>query len=301
MGPTASGKTDLAIALVRHFPVEIINVDSAQIYRNMDIGSGKPSLETRQTVTHHLMDILDPPQSYSAAQFRQEALILIADIVKRNKIPLCVGGTMLYFKALQQGLSVLPTSDPTLRAQLDEAMAREGLAVHYERLMAMDPLTAKRLQPKDRQRIQRALEIYALTHQPMSYWLGQKIDETMPYHFINIALMPIETPRSLLHQRIEKRFDEMLQNGLVEEVEKLLQNHQLNVSCPALKAVGYRQVAQYLLGNLSFEAMREKAIASTRQLAKRQLTWLRHWPNLIAFDFMDQHLQSKVIAYLESI
>lgn len=287
LGPTASGKTALALALANQYPIEIINVDSAQIYHGMDIGSGKPDKAIREQVPHHLMDFLDPAQAYSAAQFREDALICIEDILSRDRIPLLVGGTMLYFKALQQGLAPLPTASPEVRQHLMQRLQNEGLASLYEYLLKIDPQTAARLAPTDPQRILRAIEIYEITQKPMSHWLEQQQPDSLPYEFMNIALMPITTPRSVLHERIAARFDAMLEQGLIEEVRKLKERADLNADLPAIRAVGYRQVWLYLEGKLSFEEMREKTIAATRQLAKRQMTWLRHWPDLQVFDFAE--------------
>ncbi len=281
MGPTASGKTDLALSLARQLPVEIINVDSAQIYQGMEIGSGMPDKTNRAEIPHHLMDFLDPACAYSAAQFRLDALKVMAQTVARGKIPLLVGGTMLYFKALQQGLSPLPVSSPLVRHQLQQ----EALSTLYQRLEQVDAISAQRISCNDSQRIQRALEIYAMTGKPMSYWLAQPKESVPDYQFINIGLMPLTTLRSELHQRIEQRFDNMLAQGLISEVEQLRARGDLDLSKPALRAVGYRQVWRYLQGEDDFIQMREKAIAATRQLAKRQMTWLRSWPNLTIVDF----------------
>ncbi len=284
MGPTASGKTALALALSEQFPIEIINVDSAQIYQGMDIGSGKPSVAVRKKVPHHLMDILDPAQPYSAAQFCYNAIEAIQSIISRNRIPILVGGTMLYFKALQQGLSELPESSPIIRQQLENHLQENGLDALYQRLQVLDPLRASQIKSTDPQRILRALEIYDITGKTMSEWLVRPRIPLHSYQFINIALIPQTTPREVLHQRIEQRFVGMLDEGLVEEVKKLYQRGDLAPSMPAIRAVGYRQVWQYLANELSYEAMRETAIAATRQLAKRQLTWLRSWPQMQFFD-----------------
>lgn len=296
MGPTASGKTDLALALARHFPVEIINVDSAQVYQKMDIGAGKVEKTLRDQVPHHLIDFIDPKLAYSAAQFREDALTAIQSILNRQQIPLLVGGTMLYFKVLQQGLSPLPNSCPLTRQRLTRQIEEEGLVALYANLEKIDPITAKRLQPTDRQRIQRALEIYQMTGQPMSYWLAQPyLNKCLTYQFINIGLMPIHSSRSLLYERIRIRFENMLAQGLVAEVASLLNYLSFDRSLPAIRAVGYRQVSHYLFGECSYDEMQEKAIAATRQLAKRQLTWLRHWPDLIQFDCFDEKLLEKIL------
>jgi tRNA dimethylallyltransferase len=294
LGPTASGKTALALNLATILPIEIINVDSAQVYQGMEIGTGVPDKKIRAQIPHHLIDFLDPATPYNAAQFREDALVIIEQIFSRGKIPLLVGGTMYYFKALQQGLAPLPQADPVVRAKFTALLHERGLSFLYEQLQQIDPLTAKRLAPTDSQRIQRALEVYAITQKPLSYWLSQQTAIQAEYVYINVALMPLNTSRAWLHQRIEKRFDEMLALGLIEEVTRLKQRPDLNLTLPAIRAVGYAQVWQYLQGELTYEAMREKAIAATRQLAKRQLTWLRHWPNCLYFDFLDPNLIEKM-------
>lgn len=294
MGPTASGKTDLALRLAEYFPIEIINVDSAQVYRQLNIGTGKVSHAIRQRIPHHLIDVVDLNQPYSAAQFSKEALKVIEEIKARQHIPLLVGGTMLYFKALQQGLSVLPSAQASIRAQLVQQAKEKGWQVLYQQLQQVDPLTAQRLHESDTQRIQRALEVYQSTGQPLSYWLSQPAFVSVsPYSFKNIALISLVSERSLLHQRISTRFEQMLQQGLIEEVENLLVQ-KVDVSLPALRSVGYRQVINYLLGKTNYEQMKASAIAATRQLAKRQLTWLRHWPGIINFDFNDEKLVEKI-------
>jgi len=294
MGPTASGKTSLALMLAKHLPIEIINVDSAQIYQGMDIGTGKPSYDERAEIPHHLMDMLDPKTAYSAAEFQKDAIALITDILKRNKIPLLVGGTMLYFKALQEGLSLLPACDSAVRMRLAKEGEAMGWEVLYQKLLEKDPLCAKRISPSDPQRLSRALEVLEVTGKPMSFWLAQPKPSLSNYRFINIGLIPIQTSRSQLHERIEKRFDMMLEQGLIAEVEKLFARIELSLSLPSIRAVGYRQIWYYLLKHITYEEMREKAIAATRQLAKRQLTWLKSWPNLMAFDFLDPQLFEKV-------
>ncbi|MGE3320139.1 MAG: tRNA (adenosine(37)-N6)-dimethylallyltransferase MiaA [Candidatus Berkiella sp.] len=298
LGPTASGKTNLSLALGEHFPIEIINVDSAQVYKGLDIGSGKPSREQREQVPHHLMDMLDPKELYNAAQFCHDATLAIKDILSRKKIPVLVGGTMLYFKALQQGLSELPESDPSIRQQLEKQLQEKGLANLYQRLQTVDSERASQIKPTDPQRILRALEIFEKTGKTMSQWLSLPKTALHNYDFINIGILPEETSREVLHQRIALRFDEMLSQGLIEEVKALYDRGDLNDSMPAIRAVGYRQVWQYLSGDLSHDDMRDRAIAATRQLAKRQLTWLRSWPQLLSFDLNDPAMQAKVGAIL---
>lgn len=293
LGPTASGKTNLSLALARQFPIDIINVDSAQIYQGLDIGSGKPCLNTRREVPHHLMDILDPAQPYSAAQFCQDAIKTISECIARGRIPLLVGGTMLYFKALQEGLSDLPESSPTVRQQLDLKVQEEGLGALYQQLQMIDPQRALQIKSTDPQRILRALEIYEISGKTMTEWLSLPKVASHQYAFLNIGLVP-DSSRELLHQRIRDRFDQMLIDGLINEVQALYQRGDLHDSMPAIRAVGYRQVWQYLDGKLSYEAMREASIAATRQLAKRQLTWLRKWPDLIQLELDDPQLLTKV-------
>ncbi|MCS5710172.1 tRNA (adenosine(37)-N6)-dimethylallyltransferase MiaA [Candidatus Berkiella aquae] len=294
IGPTASGKTDASLALAEHLPIEIINVDSAQIYQMMDIGSGKPSKEILAKIPHHLMNILDPAQAYSAGQFCHDAIKAIHEIQSRDRIPVLVGGTMLYFKVLQEGLSELPGSSPSIRAQLDKAMQDNGLESLYQRLQQVDPERALQIKPTDPQRIQRALEIYELTGKTMSQWLLTPRTTLHDYTFVNLGILPMTTPREVLHRRITQRFENMLSAGLVEEVNVLFQRGDLDINLPALRAVGYRQVWQYLAGHLNEQEMKEQAIAATRQLAKRQLTWLRSWPNLTSIDFLDPEILTKI-------
>lgn len=271
MGPTASGKTALAIELCQHYPVEIISVDSAMIYRGMNIGTAKPTPEELQQVPHHLIDIIDPIEAYSAAQFCEDALRWITDIQGRGKIPLLVGGTMMYFNALQNGMSQLPEANQALRRKLSQ----QNLSELYLQLQEVDPATAARLSENDTQRISRALEVYLLSGIPMSELLTAK-RQPKPYTFLNIILFPEE--RSWLHERIATRFDQMLKQGFIEEVAQLLISMPLHDQLPAMRCVGYRQVLEYLNGLYDLQTLREKGIAATRQLAKRQLTWLRHWP-----------------------
>ncbi len=276
MGPTASGKTAAALEIARHIPSEIISVDSALVYRGMDIGTAKPSAAERAQAPHHLIDILEPSAAYSAMQFRQDALRLVADIQARGRLPLLVGGTMLYFKALQDGLDDLPQADPQLRARLQQEAATLGMPALHARLAALDAASAARLQPNDSQRIQRALEIIELTGQPMSALLAQRAHAELPFTLLPLALEPSD--RSVLHQRIATRFDAMLESGLVEEVTALRARGDLHAGLPSMRCVGYRQVWNYLDGIDDRASMREKGIIATRQLVKRQLTWLRSMP-----------------------
>lgn len=272
MGPTASGKTDLALELVRHFPLEIISVDSALIYREMNIGTAKPTAFTLAEAPHRLIDILDPAECYSAARFREDALREMADIVAKGRIPLLVGGTMLYFRALESGLSELPAADPAIRMQIMDEARRSGWTALHEELRYYDPIAAARIHPNDPQRLQRALEVIRLTGKPMS---DQQSGSTfsLPYRLLRLGLMPQD--RQGLHERIRKRFVNMLAQGLINEVADLYQRGDLSPCLPSIRSVGYRQVWRYLAGEWDQGTMTEKAIAATRQLAKRQMTWMR--------------------------
>ena len=295
MGPTASGKTALAVRLIERFPFEIISVDSALVYRDMDIGTAKPDAATLAQAPHHLLDIRDPTEAYSAAMFCDDARRLMADIVSRGKVPLLVGGTMLYFRALLQGLDDLPRADAALRKKLElEAAARGWPALHAE-LAAVDASTAARLAPNDSQRISRALEIFRLTGTPMSALLA-KGQSTLPYRVLQLALIPFD--RAALHQRIEARFDAMLAEGLLAEVEALRRTYALTPDLPSMRAVGYRQVWAYLDGDIDMKALREQGIAATRQLAKRQLTWLRSWPGAVTLDCLAADLDAQASALI---
>lgn len=281
MGPTASGKTDLAIALAERLPCDIISVDSALVYRGMDIGSAKPDAKTLARAPHRLISFLDPSEPYSAAQFRNDALRESTKIVQNGRIPLFVGGTMLYFKILLEGIAELPVADAALRAALTAEAEQCGWPAMHAKLAAVDPVAAAQLHPNHSQRILRALEVHALTGVPLSTLQNQQKQqqpEPLPFQPIQLALIPSD--RDALHQRIEQRFDRMLAEGFVEEVRQLYQRGDLSPDLPAVRAVGYRQVWEYLAGNITESEMRTAGIAATRQLAKRQLTWLRSWPNL---------------------
>jgi len=275
MGPTASGKTDLAIHLHRLFPVEIISVDSVMVYRGMNIGSAKPESNILAEAPHHLIDIREPYEVYSAAQFCEDAAPLIAGVLKRGKIPLLTGGTMLYFHALQQGLSGLPSADADIRAQLMQRAAEEGWPVLHSELLTVDPDAARRIHPNDAQRIQRALEVFRLSGKPMSELQENRQDSLEGISVCNIVVAPDN--RDCLHDRIARRFEQMLEMGLVSEVEKLLADDRVTPELPAMRSAGYRQVCAYLAGEISESELPERGIIATRQLAKRQLTWLRHW------------------------
>lgn len=298
MGPTASGKTALAIDLLNYFPGEIISVDSALVYRGMDKGTAKPTATELQTAPHHLLDIRDPSQAYSAADFCQDATRLIADIQSRNRIPFLVGGTMLYFKALQQGLAALPAADATIRDALNEELKRHGSAYLHQRLMDVDPQSAARIHPNDPQRLQRALEVFLSTGQAISNFY-QKETLFGQNDMINIGLMPND--RSLLHARIAQRFQQMMDQGFMDEMQGLFARKDLQADLPAMRAVGYRQAWAYLEGAYDLATMQEKAIVATRQLAKRQMTWLRHWPTIHLFDCFAENVTEQVKNFLQNL
>lgn len=293
LGPTASGKTAAALALAKHAPIEIISVDSALVYRELDIGTAKPTLAERAIVTHHLVDILDPAQTYSAACFRADAQRLIGEIYARGALPLLVGGTMLYYKALTEGLATLPAADPQVRATLDQEAARDGWPVLHARLAACDPALAAKLAPNDAQRIQRALEVWTLSGQPMSQLLAAQNQAPSLYDYAPIALEPSD--RSALHKRISARFDAMLEAGFVTEVTRLRARGDLHPDLPAMRCVGYRQIWAYLEGKISQATMREQGIVATRQLCKRQLTWLRAIDKRLIIDCCAPDVSAQVI------
>ncbi|WP_082565314.1 tRNA (adenosine(37)-N6)-dimethylallyltransferase MiaA [Duganella sp. Root1480D1] len=298
MGPTASGKTAAALAIAQQVPCEIISVDSALVYRGMDIGTAKPSKEELAAAPHHLIDIIDPLDSYSVAQFRTDTLGLVSEISARGKVPLLVGGTMLYYKGLADGLDDLPGADAALRAQLDGEAARIGWPAMHARLAQVDPETAARLKPADAQRIQRALEIHALSGKPMSELLAQREKEELPFELVSFALEPSD--RAWLHERIARRFDIMLDSGFLDEVKALRARGDLHLGLPSIRCVGYRQAWEYLDGAIDHATMRETGIIATRQLCKRQLTWLRGMPERIVVDCCapdaSQQLQQQVLA-----
>ena len=272
MGPTASGKTAIAMALAQHFPVELISVDSAQVFRDMNIGTAKPDAATLREFPHHLIDLISPEEAYSAARFRHDALEAMADITARGKIPLLVGGTMLYFKVLLEGLAELPKACPETRADIDaQANSLGWPAVHAE-LAMVDPVTAARLHPTDAQRVQRALEIYRLSGRPMSALLDEGQKQAPAYDYLSLGLLPSD--RSVLHTRIAERFDAMLAAGLENEVSALRKNYQLTPDLPSMRCVGYRQVWEAQDGTSPRSEMRDRGIYATRQLAKRQITWI---------------------------
>ena len=296
MGPTASGKTATALTIARMIPSEIISVDSALVYRGMDIGTAKPSIAEQAGVPHHLIDLIDPTQSYSAMQFRTAALQLVQQIIARGRMPLLVGGTMLYFKALRDGLDTLPKADPQTRSTLDAETALIGTAAMHAQLACFDPATAARLQPNDSQRIQRAHEIYRLTGQPMSALLALQAPVDLPFTLLPIALEPSQ--RAILHIRIAARFDAMLtpdQPNLLDEVRALRSRTDLHPTLPSMRCVGYRQAWEYLDGQIDLPTMREKAVAATRQLAKRQLTWLRGMSDRHVIDCLDPIASTQIL------
>ncbi len=286
MGPTASGKTASALRIAQTRACEIISVDSALVYRGMDIGTAKPTPDELAAVPHHLIDILDPLEAYSVAQFRDDTIRLVGEITARGKLPLLVGGTMMYFKGLVDGLDDLPTADASVRAALDAEAARIGWPGMHEKLRAVDPVTAARLAPNDAQRINRALEIFELSGQPMSALLAKRSKPELPFELVSFGLETED--RSVLHQRIALRFDQMLgdrdDEGLVAEVARLRARGDLSPSLPSIRCVGYRQAWDYLDGNISRAELRELGIIATRQLAKRQITWLRAMPDRIVID-----------------
>lgn len=306
MGPTASGKTDLALQLARELPCEIISVDSALIYRGMDIGSAKPSSEILQEYPHHLVDILDPAQSYSAAQFRDDALVAMADITARGRVPLLVGGTMLYYKALIDGLASMPAADPQVRAALElQAEAGGWVALHAE-LQRVDPVSAERIHPNDPQRIMRALEVWRVSGLSMTEHRAQQALQKqasncghLPYNVATFAIAPQQ--RSVLHERIAQRFHLMLEQGFIAEVEALWQRGDLHADLPSIRAVGYRQAWSYLQGDYTYDEMIERGIIATRQLAKRQFTWLRSWEDIEWLDSLSRDNLSHALKRLNQL
>ncbi len=296
MGPTAAGKTDIAVKLVQALPCDIISVDSAMIYRGMDIGTAKPGADIQAIAPHRLLDICDPAESYSAGQFRTDALREINDIIQHNRIPLLVGGTMLYFHVLQNGLAQLPQANNAVREYINQEAQQLGWPALHERLQKIDPIAAARIHPNDPQRLQRALEIHAITGKTLTTLLQEQTENKLPYEFINIAIAP--TDKQLLHAKIALRFNAMLEQGFIEEVEKLYQRGDLQADLPAIRAVGYRQVWDYLANKITEAEMQERAIIATRQLAKRQMTWLRSWQDLQWFVSEDIDSFNSILKFL---
>ncbi len=304
MGPTASGKTDLALALARVLPCELISVDSALVYRGMDIGTAKPDRATLEAFPHHLVDIRDPSEAYSAADFRRDALAAMADITARGRIPLLVGGTMLYYKALLDGLADMPGADAEVRAELEARAEQEGLAALHAELQAVDPQSAVRIHPNDPQRLVRALEVFRVSGMTMTQLREQQSEAAaesggLPYTVAQLAIAPAQ--RQILHERIAKRFDLMLEQGFVAEVERLHRRGDLHGEMPSIRAVGYRQVWDHLEGRLSAAQMRERGIIATRQLAKRQFTWLRSWQNVHWLDSLDCDNLPRALKYMATV
>ncbi|HCV38250.1 MAG TPA: tRNA (adenosine(37)-N6)-dimethylallyltransferase MiaA [Pseudomonas sp.] len=309
MGPTAAGKTDLAIELTKVLPCELISVDSALVYRGLDIGSAKPSKEILAAYPHRLIDIRDPAESYSAAQFRADALEAMADITARGKIPLLVGGTMLYYKALIEGLADMPAADAAVRAELEAQAEALGLAELHRQLADVDPESAARIHPNDPQRLIRALEVYRVSGESMTAHRQRQFAESraadagagghLPYTVASLAIAPAD--RHILHKRIALRFSQMLEQGFVDEVRTLRARSDLHAGLPSIRAVGYRQVWDYLDGKLTENEMRERGIIATRQLAKRQFTWLRGWPGVHWLDSLACDNLSRTLKYLGAV
>ncbi len=296
LGPTASGKSALAVKAAESLPVEIVSMDSALVYRGMDIGTAKPGAALRARVPHHLIDLIDPDQGYSAGRWRQDAVRIVGEILERRRIPLLVGGTMLYYRALTSGLDELPPADPAVRAQIEAEAARRGWPALHEELRTADPASAARIAPADAQRIQRALEVWRITGKPLSALHGQAARD-LPFDVKGLALVP---ERPVLHERIQARFAAMLRMGLVEEVKSLKDKYRLSAAMPSMRAVGYRQVWEYLEGRFDQAALVEKGVAATRQLAKRQLTWLRSFPDVVRLDAEGQDAAAALQRLLHS-
>ncbi|MDE2430143.1 MAG: tRNA (adenosine(37)-N6)-dimethylallyltransferase MiaA [Burkholderiales bacterium] len=297
MGPTATGKTAAALRIATQVPAEIISVDSALVYRDMNIGTAKPNAEELAAVPHHLIDIIDPADAYSVAQFRLDTIRLVAEIRGRGNMPLLVGGTMMYFNALIKGLDDLPGADPAIRAELDAEAALIGVPGLHARLATLDPDTAARLKPNDSQRIQRALEIIAVSGQTMTALLARQTRSALPFQMLPLSLEPSD--RSVLHQRIAQRFDTMLAHDFIAEVQALKRRSDLHADLPSIRCVGYRQAWDYLDGQCTYEEMRELGIIATRQLAKRQLTWLRSMPDRITIDCLASDAQEQILRQVQ--
>ena len=296
MGPTASGKSGIALEIARHFPVEIVSVDSAQVFRHMNIGTAKPDAESMAFIPHHLIDLIEPHECYSVAQFVNDALVAMHEITERGNIPLLAGGTMLYFRMLLEGLSALPPANSSLRRQIEAKAEQNGWHEMHNELLQLDPASAARIKPTDSQRIQRALEVCYLAGKPMSEILKKPRNAGLPYRAIKIALIPGD--RGALHQRIAQRFEAMLTLGLIDEVRAIRDKFCLNDASPSMRCVGYRQVWMYLEKEINAATMREMALAATRQLAKRQLTWLRSMKEMREFDCLAENLPEQVCGYL---
>lgn len=297
MGPTASGKTALAMAIADRFPVDIVSVDSAQVFRDMNIGTAKPDADTLKRYPHRLIDLITPEERYSAARFRADALREMEDITAAGRVPLLVGGTMLYFKALREGLADLPEADPEMRRRIDAEAAIHGWPALHAELARLDPETARRLAPTDAQRIQRALEIVRGTGRTMDEHFAAQRVEAPPYRMLSLALVPSD--RAVLHERIARRFDDMLRLGLVAEVEMLREKYRLHAGLPSMRCVGYRQVWEMLEGEMPAAELRDRGVFATRQFAKRQLTWLRAMSGLETLDPLDPATTGRVLEEIE--
>ncbi|AMN13366.1 MULTISPECIES: tRNA (adenosine(37)-N6)-dimethylallyltransferase MiaA [Alteromonas] len=293
MGPTASGKTGLALDIAAKVESEVISVDSALVYKGMDIGTAKPTQEEQAGVVHHLIDIIDPAQSYSVSQFVNDTNALIGDILARGKVPILAGGTMMYFNALINGISPLPKSDEKIRDEITQQAQRLGWSKLHDELRGVDPISGERIHPNDPQRITRALEVYRSTGKTLTHWQQQE-GEKCPYNIAQFAIAPAD--RAVLHERIATRFDLMLEQGFENEVVKLYERSDLHEDLPSIRSVGYRQMWQYLDGQLSYAEMRERGIIATRQLAKRQLTWLRGWEQVTWLDTFANDNLTKITA-----
>jgi tRNA dimethylallyltransferase len=298
MGPTASGKTAATIALYQQLPVEIISVDSALVYRGMDIGTAKPDAETLRHAPHHLIDLITPLEQYSAAQFAKDALSLMNAATEKGRVPLLVGGTMLYFNALQHGLSQLPEADQNVRDEIEAEAAKAGWPAMHAQLAVIDPQVAAKIQPTDSQRIERALEVYRISGQSMSTLRAQSSKHELPFNILKIALMPSE--RAVLHQRIADRFKLMLEQGFIEEVQNLLSEYpQLTAESPSMRCVGYRQALEYLNDQIDLATLGDHGVFATRQLAKRQLTWLRGMTDVQILDCLKQDWVNEILMMIQ--
>ena len=297
LGPTASGKTALAMELVDLLPLEIVSVDSAQVFIDMNVGTAKPDAGTLRRYPHHLIDLITPEQRYSAARFCADALAAMNDITARGRIPLLVGGTMLYFKALREGLADLPEANAELRASIDKEAAAQGWPALHAELARLDPASAARLKPTDAQRIQRALEVVRLTGKPLDHFFSRQQASSLPYRLLSYGLMPAE--RGWLHERIAQRFEQMLREGLVEEVHALRARYQLDAGLPAMRCVGYRQVWEMIEGSLPAAELRDRGVFATRQFAKRQITWLKGFNDIELLDCQKPGLAAPMAASIE--
>lgn len=299
MGPTASGKTELAVQLAQKLETEIISVDSVLVYKGMDIGTAKPPADERKGIPHHLIDILDPAEVFSTGRFRKLALQLMEDISRRGKVPILVGGTMLYFNALFNGLASLPEANPDVRKKLDEELLATGKEAMHARLKSVDPESAERIHPNDPQRVQRALEVYQLSGKPITQFFVEAQQDQIPYQKIKLIVAPED--RKQLHEKIAQRFKLMIELGLIEEVSALYQRGDLTEKMPSIRAVGYRQAWSYLQGEYDLDTMIEKAIIATRQLAKRQFTWLRREQDALQYASSEKHLSEKVLQSIQHL